>query len=105
MAVREHYRRGLHELSDGVWAWLQPDGSWGLSNAGLLTDGEASMLVAEQAASDISLAEFRHWKDAERVAVNVRTIYRQLSGNAASEDVMELFAMMAELSRAMPPDP
>ncbi|MCA9711407.1 MAG: MBL fold metallo-hydrolase, partial [Myxococcales bacterium] len=45
MPLRSRYRRGLHEVADGVWAWLQPDGSWGLSNAGLVTDGEASMLV------------------------------------------------------------
>lgn len=62
-------------------------------------------MTAQQAAHDISLAEFRHWKDAERVAVNVRTIYRELSGDAASEDVMELFAMMAELHREMPRAP
>ena len=45
MPRREHYSRGLHEIADGVWAWLQPDGSWGLSNAGLVVDGEASLLV------------------------------------------------------------
>lgn len=45
MPLRDRYSQGLHEIADGVWAWLQPDGSWGLSNAGLLTDGEASMLV------------------------------------------------------------
>ncbi len=39
------YRKGLHELGPGCWAWLQPDGSWGWSNAGLLADGEASLLV------------------------------------------------------------
>ncbi len=39
------YEKGLHELSRGCWAWLQPDGSWGWSNAGLVTDGECSLLV------------------------------------------------------------
>ena len=39
------YARGLAELGGGNWAWLQPDGSWGWSNAGLITDGEASLLV------------------------------------------------------------
>ena len=28
-----------------VHAWLQPDGSWGYSNAGLVTDGDESLLV------------------------------------------------------------
>src|SRR5262245_28033578 len=39
------YSKGLHEISDGVWAYLQPDGSWGWSNAGLVTDGDAALLV------------------------------------------------------------
>jgi glyoxylase-like metal-dependent hydrolase (beta-lactamase superfamily II) len=39
------YTRGLHEVGDGVFAYLQPDGSWGWSNAGLVIDGEASLLV------------------------------------------------------------
>jgi glyoxylase-like metal-dependent hydrolase (beta-lactamase superfamily II) len=39
------FTRGLHELAEGCFAWLQPDGSWGLSNAGLVTDGGASLLV------------------------------------------------------------
>jgi glyoxylase-like metal-dependent hydrolase (beta-lactamase superfamily II) len=39
------YRRGLHDLGGGAWAYLQPDGGWGWSNAGLIVDGEASLLV------------------------------------------------------------
>ena len=31
------YTKGLHEVADGVWAYLQPDGGWGWSNAGLIT--------------------------------------------------------------------
>jgi glyoxylase-like metal-dependent hydrolase (beta-lactamase superfamily II) len=39
------YTRGLHDLGNGAWAYLQPDGGWGWSNAGIVTDGEASLLV------------------------------------------------------------
>ena len=39
------YAKGLHDLGDGAWAWLQPDGGWGWSNAGLIVDGEESLLV------------------------------------------------------------
>jgi glyoxylase-like metal-dependent hydrolase (beta-lactamase superfamily II) len=39
------YTRGLHELGDGLFAWLQPDGGWGWSNAGLVTAGGTSLLV------------------------------------------------------------
>jgi len=39
------YTRGLHDLGGGLWAWLQPDGGWGWSNAGLVTsDGEALLV-------------------------------------------------------------
>jgi len=39
------YQKGPHEVADGVWAYLQPDGGWGWSNCGLVVDGEASLLV------------------------------------------------------------
>ena len=39
------YERGLHELGDGLYAYLQPDGGWGWSNAGLITDAGTSLLV------------------------------------------------------------
>lgn len=39
------YTKGLHELGNGSYAYLQPDGSWGWSNAGLVTDGGESLLV------------------------------------------------------------
>jgi glyoxylase-like metal-dependent hydrolase (beta-lactamase superfamily II) len=38
----------VHEVGDGVWAYLQPDGSWGWSNAGLVASadgGGPSLLV------------------------------------------------------------
>ncbi len=39
------FERGLHDLGQGVFAYLQPDGSMGLSNAGLVTAEAASLLV------------------------------------------------------------
>jgi len=39
------YERGLHELGDGLYAYLQPDGTWGWSNAGLVTAEGTSLLV------------------------------------------------------------
>jgi cyclase len=39
------FTAGLHELGDGLFAYLQPDGSWGWSNAGLVTAEGTSMLV------------------------------------------------------------
>ena len=39
------YTRGLHEIGSGCHAYLQPDGSWGWSNAGLVEDAGESLLV------------------------------------------------------------
>ena len=39
------YEKGPVEVADGVWAYLQPDGGWGWSNAGLVTGGDSSLLV------------------------------------------------------------
>jgi glyoxylase-like metal-dependent hydrolase (beta-lactamase superfamily II) len=39
------YTKGLHEVADGVHAYLQPDGTWGWSNAGLVVGAGASLLV------------------------------------------------------------
>jgi cyclase len=39
------YEWGLHELGDGCFAYLQPDGGWGWSNAGLVVGDGTSLLV------------------------------------------------------------
>lgn len=39
------FRKGLVETGNGVFAYIQPDGSWGWSNAGLIVDGDQSLLV------------------------------------------------------------
>jgi 2-keto-4-pentenoate hydratase/2-oxohepta-3-ene-1,7-dioic acid hydratase in catechol pathway/glyoxylase-like metal-dependent hydrolase (beta-lactamase superfamily II) len=39
------YTRGLHEVGEGVWAWMLPDGGFGWSNAGLVVGDGASLLV------------------------------------------------------------
>jgi glyoxylase-like metal-dependent hydrolase (beta-lactamase superfamily II) len=39
------FRKGLHDVGEGCWAWIQPDGSWGYSNSGLIADSGESLLV------------------------------------------------------------
>ena len=58
------YRKGLQDLGHGAYAWLAPDGSWGWSNAGLVVDGEASLLVDTL----FDLALTREMLDAMRAA-------------------------------------
>ncbi len=45
-AMKVAYTRGLHELGDGLYTYLQPDGTWGWSNAGLIT--RAGQLPADR---------------------------------------------------------
>jgi cyclase len=42
---RWSYTKGLHDLGNSVYAYLQPDGTWGWSNSGIITAGETSLLV------------------------------------------------------------
>lgn len=39
------FTKGMHNLGNGCWGYVVPDGSWGWSNAGLVTDGDAALLV------------------------------------------------------------
>ena len=39
------YEKGLAQIGPGVYAYLCPDGSWGFNNAGLVVDGDRTMLI------------------------------------------------------------
>src|SRR3546814_17352500 len=43
--VMVRFNKGCHEIGNGCGAWIEPDGSWGWSNAGLITSGECPLLV------------------------------------------------------------
>ena len=45
MVTSAGYTHGLHELDHGCFAYLQPDGGWGWSNAGLIVGDGQSLLV------------------------------------------------------------
>ncbi len=45
MAGQWTYRKGLQDVGNGVFAYLQPDGGWGWSNAGLIAADGQSLLV------------------------------------------------------------
>jgi cyclase len=68
------YRKGLEDLGDGLFAFLQPDGSWGYSNAGLITDGEESLLV--DTLFDLKLTDemLRAMSDAHPAARSIDTL-------------------------------
>ena len=57
-------------------------------------------LSARDAAFDIALGDYASWGDAERIAVNVATLYREFANDPKPANVVELFASMAELHRS-----
>lgn len=54
-------------------------------------------MSAEDAAFDISLADYESWGDGERIAVNVHTLYGEYAGDGRHADVAALFGLMARL--------
>ena len=54
-------------------------------------------MSAEEAAFDISVADYSSWSDGERIAVNVDSLYREYRGDHSEPDVPALFGRMARL--------
>ena len=59
---------------------------------------DAGMPVYE-AALDISLADYDSWGDAERIVINVATLYKEFAGDSEPNNEMELFGLMARIHR------
>jgi cyclase len=76
MTATAAYRTGLHQLGHQSFAWLQHDGSWGYSNAGLITGDGMSLLV--DTLFDLRLTQamldgIAHLTDAAPIATLVNT--------------------------------
>ena len=52
---------------------------------------------AYEAARDIALDDYDAWVDAERIVVNVTTLYREFSGDPGETPIPELFGRMAQI--------
>jgi glyoxylase-like metal-dependent hydrolase (beta-lactamase superfamily II) len=39
------FTQGVHDIGDGVYGYVQPDGTWGWSNAGLISSAGVTLLV------------------------------------------------------------
>jgi cyclase len=39
------FREGLYRLTEGTYAWMVPNGSWGETNLGLIDCGSTSVLI------------------------------------------------------------
>ena len=68
------FTKGLHDLGQGCFAYLQPDGSWGWSNAGLITQGEDSLLVDTLFDLKLTGEMLKVMRDAVPQASNIDTL-------------------------------
>ena len=115
------YQHGLHDLGNAVYAYLQPNGSWGWSNAGLIIDGDRSLLVdtlfdlhltrrmldamgqATRAAETIDVVVNTHANGDHCWGNQLVAGARILASRAAAEEMSEVApAMLAQLMRAAP---
>jgi len=106
------FEKGLHDLGNGAYAWLQPDGGWGWSNAGLIVDGDQSLLVdtlfdlplTADMLSAMRAAEPRAAKQIDTL-VNTHANGDHCHGNELVEGA-EIIASAAALEEmeALPPD-
>jgi cyclase len=74
---------GLHEVASGVCAWVQPDGSWWLNNAGVVRGGDDVILIdtcATRRRTELFLAAVGEGNI--RVAVNTHLHGDHVYGNA-----------------------
>jgi glyoxylase-like metal-dependent hydrolase (beta-lactamase superfamily II) len=67
-------RPGLHPLARGAYAWLAPHGSWGWSNAGLIADGDQSLLIDTLYDLDLTGEMLRKMRHAEPAAKTIDTL-------------------------------
>jgi cyclase len=97
------YTKGLHEVGDGLFAYLQPDGGWGWSNAGLVVGGESTLLI--DTLFDLRLTEemLQSIRRAVPCAAQIDTLVNthanaELDGDDESPAPLAAFQAMAELA-------
>src|ERR1700760_3346725 len=61
-----NYTRGVHDLGNGAYAYLQPDSGsgWGWSNGGLIVDGKEFLLVENLRDEKLTQAMLNGLRDA-----------------------------------------
>jgi len=45
MMANRPFTQGIHDIGNGLYAYVQPDGTWGWSNAGLVAAGGETLLI------------------------------------------------------------
>jgi glyoxylase-like metal-dependent hydrolase (beta-lactamase superfamily II) len=70
----QSFDKGLHDLGNGCWAYLQPDGSWGYSNAGLVEDSGETLLVDTLFDLPLTREMLEAMRDAVPAAASIGTL-------------------------------
>lgn len=91
------YTQGLHDIGDGLYAYLQPPGIFGKNNAGLITSGEHSLIVDtlfDMPHAEAMLAAMKPVTDEKPVvaAINTHGDGDHWFGNAALEEHVKIYA-------------
>ena len=109
VSSRIPFSLGLHEISDGCHAYLQPDGGWGYSNAGLIVGDGASLLVDTLFDLDLTAAMLAAMADTTVTApigtvVNTHANGDHCYGNqlVADRDIIASRATAAEMGHVPP---
>ena len=105
------FTKGLHDLGNGAYAYLQPDGSWGWSNAGLVVDGDQSLLIDTLFDQKLTRTMLDAMANATKAASRIDTVVNTHAnadhtyGNALVRDA-EIIASDASASEwdGLPPD-
>jgi len=102
---------GLHPLGHGAYAWLASLGTWGWSNAGLIVDGEQSLLVDTLFDLQLTADMLRCMRDVEPHTQRIGTLVNthangdHCHGNELVEgaEIIASTASAAEMSE-LPPE-
>jgi glyoxylase-like metal-dependent hydrolase (beta-lactamase superfamily II) len=70
------FRQGVHDLGNGLYGYVQPDGTWGWSNAGLVTSAGETLLVdtlMSMPLTELMLAQFAKLPGGDQIDKLVNT--------------------------------
>lgn len=86
------FTRGMHAIGNGLYGYIQPDGTWGFSNAGLIVSEGRSLLVDTLMSVPLTREMLREFKKVEgggkvERCVNTHANPDHFIGNCALEGV------------------
>ena len=105
------FNKGLSDLGNNIYCYLQPDGGWGWSNAGLIADGDESLIVDTLFDEDLTLEMLESMKSAEpkgmkniRALINSHSNGDHCNGNNCvdTDEVISSEATLEEMSHESP---